>query len=521
MILLRFGRRLFHNDDGQYLLFGAVLVLAILGFLLVIPNGTQVGIQKVRAQTAADAGAFTGSIWLARTLNLSSNMNVGIRSVYTWMTVLTVGEALAQALYSDTLDPSVKTMGQNITLALFNSSNPVTVNTSQYPSAIRKLDTTARWLSSLQDDIGASFSQVAATQGTSEACLDINGSTSSQTAGGWALVHTNDTIPLLRTTTKGDSLMYAGLSPLVPALQTLPTNDSNIGPAYGLVKISPTTWDVWAYYSDTSLWMTRVDSFYHCYKKCVIQTWYNTSNKAYDTMIEYRDKPGNWQNPYMKGDSLGHWLYMCNEPGHDHTPIVQIGVGQYAPPWQFVEGHPSNNRYKMDTCWTRVHMAKRKDTSGMHAWSHAESLWVQSSGDDSVTERWIPTGFYTGAESTVPIKGTRVEPRQVNPGREFHTVSYVWKNGATSSPYGLGPPMGGTIFPRARVAATSPLLTVARAVPFVAAGTTDSFFNPAWDAKLTRLDSIGVHDMTSDTAFSGHSRNCFNLDYERKYALLP
>ena len=76
------GRRLFRDTSGQVLLFGAVLVLAILAFLLAMPNATRVTTQKVRAQTSADVGAFTGSVWLARALNLTSNMNIGIRSVY-------------------------------------------------------------------------------------------------------------------------------------------------------------------------------------------------------------------------------------------------------------------------------------------------------------------------------------------------------------------------------------------------------------------------------------------------------
>ena len=152
-----------------------------------IPNGTQVTTQKVRAQTAADAGAFTGSVWLARALNLNANMNIGIKSAYTWMTVLTMGEALAKALYSDTLDPSVRAMGQGITLALFGSSNPVTVHSVEYPGSIQKLDTTAQWLYALQDDIAASFHDVAATLGTEEACRNMGAYPASPAAGGWAM----------------------------------------------------------------------------------------------------------------------------------------------------------------------------------------------------------------------------------------------------------------------------------------------------------------------------------------------
>jgi len=514
-------RRLFRNTEGQVLLFAAVLVVAIMAFLLVIPNGTQVATQKVRAQTSADVGAFTGSVWLARALNLTSNMNIGIRSVYTWMTVLTVGSALAQALYSDTHDPSVQQLGRDITLALFNSSDPTTVSANEYAAAIRKLDTTALWLYQLQDDMATSFTQVAAQMGSAEASRNMGGNSLSPTAGGWALVRTNDSLPLLDTSYVGDSMLYHFLSQLPAALDTIPTLDTNITPATGLVVIDPNTWDIWAYYSDTSLWMDRVDSFYHCYSKCVIQTWYNTNNNAYDTMIEYREKPGGWQNTYIHGESLAHWLYRCGEPS-GHTPIVQIGRGQYAPPWQFVEGHPSNNRYKFDTVWTRVHLVKRTDTSSAHNLSPEESAYVHDHGIDSISMHWIPTGFYTGGESTVVHKGPRVRPRRVNPDRVFHTVSYVWRQGASSSPFGLGPPLGGTLFPRNAVAAPSPLFAVARAVPFLVGGVTDFFFEPGWDARLTALDSVGVADILSDTAYASRTQGSFdNLEDLRKYVLLP
>src|SRR5437763_550380 len=112
MRLTRLAGRLLHDTSGQILLFAAVMGVAILAFLLAVPNGTQVTTQKVRTQTSADVGAFTGSIWLSRSLNLTASMNIGIRSVHMWMVVLTMGEALAQALYKDTRDSSVNALGQ-------------------------------------------------------------------------------------------------------------------------------------------------------------------------------------------------------------------------------------------------------------------------------------------------------------------------------------------------------------------------------------------------------------------------
>ncbi|MBM3330365.1 hypothetical protein FJY68_00780 [candidate division WOR-3 bacterium] len=527
------GRRLLSDTSGQVLLFGAVLVVAILAFLFVIPNGTQITTKKMRAQTAADAGAFTGSVWLARATNLSSNMNIGIKSVYEWTTVLTVGSALAQALYSDTLDSSVHALGGQITLALFGSSNPVTVHTTEYPSAIRKLDTAAQWLYSLQGDIATSFHSVAATLGTQQACSNVGVAyPPTQAAGGWAIVRTNDTIPLLLPTTAGDSVIYAGLSQLALALDTLPTLDPNITPAYGQVIVSPSTWDVWAYYSDTSLWFDRVDSIYHCYKKPVIFEFQNNYSGKVDTGIQYMDPSDKGYPDYNRGDSWPKWVLYCSEgEGNHHVFIWPNGVGN--PPykntdqWTLINNpHPGNNRYKFDTVWTHVHLAKSTDTSSLSDYvSPEESIWLEEHEDEIRSHYWKSTGFYTGVESTVPYKGPKVRPRRVNPGREFRTVCYVWRQGASSAPYGLGAPLGGTFFPRNAVAASSPMFAVARSVPYQTLSSptqNELFFEPSWDVKLTPFDSLAVVEITGDTAYCGRTGYCFdNLEELRKYALLP
>jgi hypothetical protein len=88
--------------------------------------------------------------------------------------------------------------------------------------------------------------------------------------------------------------------------------------------------------------------------------------------------------------------------------------------------------------------------------------------------------------------------------------------------------LGGSLFPRNEVAAKSPLVTVARSVPYLAVGSPteyDYYFTPGWDARLTPFDSVGVVEITGDTAVGGysvHTQNSFdNLEDLRKYVLLP
>jgi hypothetical protein len=185
----------------------------------------------------------------------------------------------------------------------------------------------------------------------------------------------------------------------------------------------------------------------------------------------------------------------------------------------------------MDTCWV-AKLRVRKGTVAYGSWN--VGLWqpgdsilpgVTDDGFEVESSFAYPTDFYTSAESTVGHKGARVLPRRVNPDREFHAVSYVWRLGAATGPRGLGPLMGRWLFPRNRVAAQSPMLAVARSVPYLA--TTgpptedDYYFSPDWDVRLTPLDSVGVADIVSDNAYDTLGLDSLNLEDLRKYVLLP
>jgi hypothetical protein len=103
-------------------------------------------------------------------------------------------------------------------------------------------------------------------------------------------------------------------------------------------------------------------------------------------------------------------------------------------------------------------------------------------------------------------------------------VSYVWRLEDNQVPFGLGPAIGRSLFPRSRVAAPCPMLAVARAEPYLARANPteeDYFFSPDWDVRLTPLDSAGAQDICNDTAYSNHSLSSFNLEDLRRYVLLP
>ena len=527
------GRRLLRDTSGQVLLFGVVLVVAILAFLLAIPNGTQVTAQKVRAQTAADVGAFTGSVWLARALNLNANMNIGIKSVYQWATVLTMGSALAQALYSDPRsdEGDVRQMGVDLVSELFGTNNPPpSVTNVEYPDAIEALDATAHWLADLQDDIVASFHDVAATLGTEEASRNAGAHPPSQTAGGWVLVRSNDpadSTPLLVGDSVGDGLMYNDLRQFGDNLESIPSGNVNIGPAVGQIVIDPDSFDIYAYYGFTSEWW-NVRYFMHYTMFWIGHKFRDSITQVIDTQYAYFEDVGRppftnflqaytWPLPRRLQDSWAPWSpYKPNEGRHNPPGAYQL--------LEKIEG--GNAKYKIDTFWwVPNNLPKWIDTGAYYPGGESVPDFPGNWEHDSTQ---FTRDYFKGADSTEGHTFSKVSVRRVNPDRWFHAVSYVWRQGATTTPFGLGPPMGGSLFPRSKAAATSPLLTVARSVPYLdveSVAEYDYYFTPSWDARLTPFDSVGVLEIAGDTAVGGyntHTRGSFdNLQDLRRYVLLP
>jgi hypothetical protein len=505
---------LLRDNNGQVLLLGVIALTLVLTFMLLIPNVSQVTTRKMRVQTAADAGAFSGSIWLARGLNLNANMNVGIRSMYTWMTVLTVSSALARALYSDTLDPSVRALGQGITLALFGNSDPQYCAREIYEQTVEKLAHSAQWLRDLQKEVAGSFPRVAEELGTDRACQNASGGDpSSLDPAGRVLVGINDSLSLVEDAS-GDSLLYGSLTGLASALTIIPTNDSNIGPAKGRITIDSSNLEIRAVFGDSSTWCTVRQVIAHMYRDYIRQIFYNTVTHANDSGFRFFDSPGGkiWA-AYLQGDS---WV----------SPFVN-------PPWTLVDAQPGNNKCKRDTVVIRNRVVRTGDPQYnryvYHPWVVGDSILPEAmphvnNGDFVDSSTAVPTDFYCGGESTAGKQGDKHRALRLKAGAKLYAVSYVWQSGDNESPRGLGPVMGKLLFPRDRVAPQSPMLAVARSEAYLAKQNptvADYFFTPAWDVRLTPLDSVGAWDIVDDNKYHEHHLDTFNLENLRKYVLVP
>jgi hypothetical protein len=328
------------------------------------------------------------------------------------------------------------------------------------------------------------------------------------------LVRAEDSLSLVANTS-GDSLMLHDLRQFAGALATIPTNDSNVGIAHGVTTVDSLNYNIKAYYGDSSQWCDVRQVLGHMYRDYIQQLFYNyATTYAYDTGYAFFDKPGGsrW-NAYLHGDS---WV----QP-HPH------------PPWNWVWSHPGNNRCKRDTVVTLRHVVRRTSPGysryNYSPWATGDSILpgaqpYVNNGDFVDSSTTYCTGFYTGAESTNGNQGTRLRPRRLSPGTNLCAVSYVWGLGGSQAPHGLGAAIGGSLFPRSRVAATCPMLSVARSEPYLALPNPtndDYFFSPNWDVRLTPLDSAGVHDICNDTAYNSHSLNLINLADLHKYVLLP
>lgn len=514
-------RRLVSDTRGQVLLFGIVAVCLLLVFLLAIPNGTQVTSQKLRVQTAADAGAYCGAVWVARALNLNANLNVGIRSIYTWMTVLTAGSALAQALYRDSLDASVRELGREIGRALFDDPDPVHITVSTYPAAIQQLATTAQWLSDLQDDIAASFPMVARTAGSFEVCRNASGGNPAATnPGGRVLIQTDDTVPMLVASACGDSLLLGSLTQLAGRLESLPTNDSNIGPAAGTIQISLSDLEVKAYYGTPSRWLTLVQGL--CGMRRLTQ-WYHiapeipTQSNYLQTAWRYFNVHNDAQLNAAAGKS---WLGSLTLWFRTDLEVL--------PGWRAYGKKSYSVPNPGDTLW--VHQ-RHYQFGGEPGWrgvigdtaTEAYPL-VRDSGYEIVRSGLFYTDFYSGAESTRGNQGPRIRLRRLNPNREFCALAYAWHVGSATTPRGPGPRVGGALLSRNRVASPSPMLAVTRSVPYLALDSPtdeDYFFSPNWEARLTPVDSAGVQRICHDPTYDSLGLGVLDLEGLRRYVLLP
>lgn len=529
MSFLGIGRRLWRDTSGQVLLLGAIVIVALLVFMLAIPNGTKVATQKMRTQTAADAGGFTSSVWLARGLNLSANMNIGIRSMYTWMTVLTMGSALAKALATDSLDASVQQISYDMSMALFGDGDAEYVSQYIYPVSIQRLDETGIWLQSLQNDIAGSFPLVAQTIGTMEAKANASGGNPASTnPSGAVLVRTSggdtlasdDSLPLVATPT-GDSLLLRDLYDVAASLESIPTMDPNIGPATGYIRIDTTTFDIYAYYGDSSYWLTLTQIIIGTFR---VTQWYSQTDpkpspgSTPDSTRKFFDEHKPWQYIDYCGFSvtgqLTEWI--------DQTKLSWYAYGKAGyntpKPGDSIVAHIRHWKLAGDTTWA--------DDTGI---APQETIpWIKAKFDSGYQMVWsgptYDTDFYTGEESTFGHTSGKLSPRRLSPGTELYSVSYVWRLGAGTDPRGPGPALGGAFFPRNRVAPTCPLVTVAKAEPYLAINSpteADWFFSPSWDARLVPVDSVAVDDITNHPAHDSLGLFALNLVGLQRDVLLP
>jgi len=393
---------------------------------------------------------------------------------------------------------------------------------------------TEQWLQDLQDDVAVSFPVVGQEIAVSEARRNASGGDpESENPGGEVLIITNtidtltgDTIPMLVETATGDSLLYSDLVAVAASLESIPTMDENIGPATGLIFVDTATMDVSAYYGTRSQWLSLKQIAIGLFR---VTQWYDpTDNKPKPGVAPesakkffHGHKPAEYQ-PYT-GYSVTGQLTKWIKPQFRTMGWYAYGRQGYATPkpGDSIVAHIRHWKLAGDPTWWEDTLPSPKCTiPELIPWLNDSGYDLIYSGPDSP----FNTDFYVGAESTDGHLGPKIRPRRLNPDREFHAVSYIWRTGANSSPRGPGPRYGAGLFNRDGVPAPMPMVTVARSVPYLAIGSPteeDYFFSPSWDVRLTSVDATALQDIATGEAYAKLGLDSLNLEELRKYVLLP
>jgi hypothetical protein len=529
--ILRCSGRLYRDTDGQVVFFVVLVMLALLAFMMTIPNVTHVTVEKMRAQTSADAGAFTASIWLARALNLIAVLNIGIRSMYMWMIVLTAAIALAVLLFSLAEVPFVgqalAAIGIMISSVFFWNPDPHTASIDSYPKSIQALANTAKWLYNLQSDIARNFPWVALTMGTTQACYNVSGGNPlSLNPGGVALVKPSDSIPLVPDE---NNLMLSTLSGLAGQLSSgVPeTGVPDVSDPSGGINVDPNTFEMKSQYTiSRPLWGQVIQDF-----RC--DSGYKHLHQEYDSIKlpsrrEFGDRTFSMPEEsrtfqqYWSGNS---WI----------RPQYRNGA------WRLVSP-PQVTKMPRDTEVKTV--AQFTDMKSEQAWFHDSSLYwspplypvagkaVLPAAQTLISYGYVETNSYfkftmmyetTATESTKGEQGEKVLPRRLDPDADLHSESFVWRLGQGGGGLGLNPAIAQRIFPASRVGAPYPLLAVARAEPYLDKDNIkdeDYYFAPDWDAKIAPFNPTSADEDSSDQRYRDNHLDEIDLDRLLEYVLL-
>jgi hypothetical protein len=519
--LTKFARRLLADTDGQVIFFVVLMLIVLLGFMLAIPNVTQVTTQKMRMQTAADAGALTAATWIARGLNLSANMNHGIRCMGDWMTALTASAALAFAL--DTV-AGTKATASEVTFALFGQTDPHYTCSTTFPLAIKQLGCCRQWICDLQADVAGSFLTVAQILGAGVAAQDASaGNPASQNPGGSAVIGIEDSLLTYDT----HNYCWHDMCNLGGCLcnQIPNCGVSHCGNPCGQINIDSGTYDVTAQYGVPCQWATLkqgVNTATGAY-----QVWqYYDSTFGYHGMVvdsAYEDFTQQWGSDYWNCVNGYVWIdYWLNQRHWNWWGSRQVTISGGRRDSFLLNTSPidmSNLSVWQQDSINDWHVPPRDTAPAAKSLLQANPNYVLDSSYFVFVMETTKATIWTNH-----AQGARILPRRLNPDANLYAVSYVWRQGASQSPLGLAPKIAKFFFSQSKVAPPSPMLAVARAEPYLNVASPDDsdyYFTPYWDVKLVPLDSTSAASITSDPAYSSHNLSTFNLNSMIKYGLLP
>jgi hypothetical protein len=523
--LLRRLREFGGRQDGQVMLFVILIMVALLAFMLSIPNVTYVTTAKMRAQTAADSGAYTASIWLARALNLIAILNVGIKWMYIWimiqtmlMAVLALLDVLVFSGIGTTIAVAISTGIQFIFFAgTFYTpgfppplgSGPAAIKQApRYKDQVKALKANARWFYGMQTDIATTFPGLAIIMGTAEAKKNMGGDFVQWDRGGFALVLPNG----------------AGEIPLVPDksifLKTLEQYSKLFEDGPSLGEEAGDESNSFTFNDDLSIEAKASTDRWD--KVTVYQRWSHSAVEVYQK----------WRHKVFRGITRERQKKFL-DPG-EAAPYAS-GAACLPPPlplqdWELIDVN------SWDTESTQVQsqqfewkgLSKSEQDKIRKKWEEPQDNPVNSAAEDlrdqgfscPVGNAWkVPKKVAedTSEKSESEPENQQPIPRRVDPDHEPMTVAFSWQADLAGSPgkFGPEPVMARALFPGQRVAPVYPLTGVGEAHPYLDIDNpkeADYFYAPQWDAKLRPISSEGAGQVSNENGYKTQaSRGGFDI----------
>ncbi len=505
--VMRFSRRtkeIYEDKSGQILVFVLSILFVLVLFWLLLPNVSAVTVLKMRAQTAADAGAYTGSVWLARGLNLITCFNIGIRHMYMWILSLTIICAIVLTLVaiSGFFSPAFG-IAQVICLALgWGDPNNAL---AAYREDVKNLYKSAQWLSEREEDIARIFPILAVIDGSRIATINMGGFRGIGSQGGFCIIlpmaQRREPLSIQLKEDKGALLQF--LSDYAGALSGEgPNFGENFGEGRGGVSIDDEL-NVGGNFSQKVMDKFKVKQYFERYVAKARQIYTKPSYPETITAETREFEIPEEESELAKYIGDPPLIYL--RPDLINLGYSAVGIRIDLPPKQS----------SPETRWFKVPEEEEEGKKYLTPPSPPERLLLPVNGWRFVRAEKIPN-WREESQSADPDEETKrmkkPVPKKIDPDYKPYSVSFVYRVKTPAL-------VAKTIFTEEKIGPPFPGLAFSKAMPYLPAHITDSVFSPEWDAKIVPFIGDAVEKLLGEDEYQ-RNRGDIDLQSLVRYLIL-